>query len=258
MQGTGRRIAWRLPSVTADGLKIFACITMLVQSVGITIIEKGIINLGQYTQAELSEALANDKELMMVAGAGSVMQLIGGLSVPIFAYLLVEGFRHTSSYRRYLLSVFIFAILSEIPYDLANSQKLFDLDSQNALVTMCICLMMLYFLDFFKEKKGFGAGVLKVTIVLCAIIWVTILRAGYGLCMVLLVAIFYLFYSRNVLKTILGMITSLLYVTGPLAFYGIWFYNEERKDRLPKYIYYIFYPLHLLVLGIIGCYLKAA
>ena len=83
MQKTGRRIAWRLPSVSADGLKIFACATMLVQSIGITIIEKGIINLDQYTQAELSEAMAQDSHLMVMAGIGSVMQLIlGPLPIP--------------------------------------------------------------------------------------------------------------------------------------------------------------------------------
>ncbi len=90
----------------------------------------------------------------------------------------------------------------------------------------------------------------RLTVILCAVCWVSLFRAAYGLCMVLLVAVFYIFYTRNVLKTILGMIISLLYVTGPLSFYGIWFYNEERKDKLPKYVYYAFYPLHLLVLGL--------
>lgn len=72
------------------------------------------------------------------------------------------------------------AVISEIPYDLANYQKVWDLSGQNALFSMVI---------------------------------------------------------------------SLLYVTGPLAFYGIWCYNGERKNRIPKYAYYLFYPLHLLVLG---------
>ncbi len=258
MQKMGRRGAWRLPSITADGLKIFACITMLIQSIGIAVIEKGIINLDSYTQAELSQAMADYKNLMAAAGTGSVMQLIGGLSVPIFAYLLVEGFRHTSDFRKYLLSMFVFALASEIPYDLANSQKIVDWSSQNALVTMCICLLMVYFLDLFKEKKGIAIVLLRGTIVLCAVVWVTVLMAAYGLCMVLLTAVFYLLYSRNVLKTVLGMAISLLYVTGPLAFYGIWFYNEQRKDRLPKYVYYVFYPAHLLVLGVISCYLQVS
>lgn len=256
MQNMGRRgVTWKIPDVTADGLKIFACIMMLIQDIGIAIIEKGMIHLDQYTQAELSQALADDSHLMVLAGIGSVMQLAGGLAVPIFAYLLVEGFRNTSSYHRYLLSMLVFAFLSEIPYDLANSRKFMDWGSQNALVSMCICLLMLYFLRVFGGKKGFFYGMTKCVIVLCAVIWVSVLRAQAGLCMVLLTAVFYLFYARNVLKTVLGIIISLLYITAPISFYGICCYNEKRNDKLPKYAYYAFYPLHLLILGVLGkCY----
>ena len=255
MQLTGRRgITWRTPNVTADALKIFAGITMLIQSIGIIIIEKGIIHLDQYTQQELSQALADDSNLMVMAGLGSVLQLLGGLAVPVFAYLLVEGFRNTSSYGRYLLNIAVFALLSEVPYDFAMSGKFVDWSRQNALVTMCICLLMLYFLKMTGQKKGFVGHGMRLVIVLCALFWVTIFRAEYGLCMILLVAIFYLLHDRNILKTVLGGAVSLLYVTGPLAFYMIWFYDERRKDIMPKYVYYIFYPVHLLVLGIIAKY----
>ena len=98
-------------------------------------------------------------------------------------------------------------------------------------------------------------SLVRVLVVLAAVIWVSMIRAEYGLCMVLLVAVFYVFDTRNVLKTILGCMISLMYVTGPIAFYGIWCYNGERKNRIPKYVYYTFYPLHLLVLGAVGRYL---
>jgi hypothetical protein len=91
----------------------------------------------------------------------------------------------------------------------------------------------------------------KIVITLCGVFWVTLFRAQYGLCVVLLVAVFYVFYTRHFLKTVLGVVISLLYVTAPLTFYGIWCCNEERKDILSKYVYYVFYPLHLLVLGVI-------
>ncbi len=252
MQTTNRRgFGLRTPNITADGLKIFAGIVMLIQSIGIIVIEKGMIHLDRYTQAELSQALADDSNLMFLAGLGSVLQLIGGLAVPVFAFLLVEGFRHTSSYQRYLLTMIVFALLSELPYDLANRSKIVDWSSQNALVTMCICLLMLYFLRMLAKKGSIAHSLAQWLIVLCAIIWVTICRAEYGLCMVLLVAVFYIFYTRNILKTVLGGVISLLYVTGPLAFYAVWFYNEERKDIIPKYVYYAFYPLHLFILGIL-------
>lgn len=256
MDRKGIRGPWRTPNVTADGLKIFAVIIMLIQNIGIVIIEKGVIGLDGYTQAQLSEAMAKDSKLMTVAGVGSVMQLIGGLAVPIFAFLLVEGFLKTSSYSRYLISIAAFAVISEIPYDLATSHKIIDWSSQNALITMSICLLMLYFLGMLKERKGIIYTIARLTIVLCAVVWVTLLKAQFGLCMVLLVAVFYLFYSKNALKTFLGMMVSLLYVTGPLSFYGIWCYTEERKNIIPKYAYYIFYPLHLLILwGIVKIFL---
>lgn len=241
--------AWKTPTVTADGLKIFACVTMLIQTIGIAVVEKGIIHLDRYTQAELSEAMAADAHLMMLAGIGSVMQLIGGLAIPIFAFLLVEGFFYTSDYKKYLLSIVLFALISEVPYDLAMSQKAVDWSSQNGMITLAVCLLMLYFLRMVKTENSLACALIRILIVLCALVWVTLFRAQYGLCMVLLTAVFYIFYTRNIWKTFLGILISLLYVTAPLSFYGIWCYNEKRNDKLPKYAYYAFYPLHLLVLG---------
>lgn len=249
----GRRgVVWKTPDITADGLKMFACVTMLIQYIGIVIVEKGIIHLEQYTQAGLSEAMAEDSRLMTWAGVGSVMQLVGGLALPIFAFLLVEGFLNTSDYKKYLMSMVLFALISEVPYDFAMSGRLWDWSGQNAMTGMCISLLMLYFLRMFQERKGFERGVIQAVIVVCAVIWAALFRVQYGLCTVLLTAIFYIFYARNVLKTVLGIIVSLLYVTGPLSFYGIWCYTGERRDRLPKYAYYAFYPLMLLVLGVIS------
>ena len=250
---TGRRgIVWKTPDITADGLKMFACIIMLIQTVGIAVIEKGLIHLDQYTQESLNQAMSQDSRLMTLAGIGSIMQLIGGMAIPVFAFLLVEGFRNTSDYKKYLITMIITALVSEIPYDLAICGKVWDFSSQNAMITMCICLIMLKCMELFSDSSGFAGRMVRILIMIAAIVWVSIFRAEYGLCMVLLVTVFYVFDARNVLKTVLGCIISLMYVTGPIAFYGIWCYNGVRKDRINKYVYYAFYPLHLLVLGVIA------
>lgn len=252
---TGRRgVVWKTPDITADGLKMFACIVMLIQTIGIAVIEKGLIHLDQYTQESLNQAMSQDSRLMTLAGIGSIMQLIGGMAIPVFAFLLVEGFRNTSDYKKYLITMIITALVSEIPYDLAIRGKVWDLSSQNAMITMCICLIMLKCMELFSDTSGFMGSMVKILIMIAAIVWVSIFRAEYGLCMVLLVTVFYVFDTRNVLKTVLGCIISLMYVTGPIAFYGIWCYNGVRKDRINKYVYYAFYPLHLLVLGVIAKY----
>ncbi len=87
-------------------------------------------------------ALAEDSHLMLLAGMGSVLQLLGGIAVPLFAFLLVEGFLHTSDYRWYLLSVVLFALVSEIPYDLAVYQRVWAPMGQNALCSMAVSLLM--------------------------------------------------------------------------------------------------------------------
>lgn len=249
--------AWKLPSFTGSGLKLFACAAMLIYSIGIVIVERGLLQLDQYTQESFSQALAENSDLMVLAGVGSVMQLIGGLAIPIFAFLLVEGVKHTSGYGKYLLTMAAFALISEVPYDLAMSGKVWDLSHQNGLVAMTICLLMLYFLQMLEEKRGVAWSAAKVVLILCAVLWVSIFRAECGLCLVLLTAVFYVFYEKNVLKMVLGMAVSLMYVTGPLAFYGIWCYSGERKDRFSKYVFYAFYPAHLLVLALTAMALGA-
>lgn len=250
--GMGRRgVVWKTPDITADGLKIFAWVMMTLQYIGVIIVEKGMIRLEQYTQEELSTAMAEDSHLMMQAGVGSILQLLGGMAIPLFAFLLVEGFRSTSNYRKYLITVGAFALISEIPYDFAMKGQFFDFSNQNALTGTFISLFMLYGLRLVKCSKIFFKGIMQFCIVLAAVMWAGFFRAEFGFCMVLLTAVFYVFYERNVLKTILGALLSLMYVTGPISFYGIWCYNGARRDKIPKYVFYISYPLMLLALGII-------
>ena len=239
----GRRgVVWKTPDVTADGLKIFACAAMLIAAIGVVIIENGMIHVDQYTQETLSAAMAEDSHLMMLAGISSVMQLMGGMALPVFAFLLVEGFKNTSSYKRYLASMTVFALISEIPYDLAWRGRWLDFSSQNALVTMVICLLLVYFLDMVRSHHMAMAPVLYLVLTLAGILWAAMFRAQYGLGMVLLTAVFYVFDLKNGVKTLLGVIVSLMYVTGPISFYGIWCYNGVRKDRLPKYAYFFLPP----------------
>lgn len=253
-----RGIVWKTPDITADALKNFACIAMLIRTIGIVVIEKGMIHLENYTQNSLNEAMALDSHFMTLAGLGSVFQLAGGLAIPIFAFLLVEGVRNTSNYKNYLQAMLITALASEIPYDLAMNGKILELSSQNGMFTMVICLILLKCLELTDGVSGAARGLAQILEILAAVLWTSLFRSEYGLCMVLLTAVFYVFYTKNVRKTILGGLISLLYVTGPLAFYGLWCYNGERKDCINKYIYYAVYPVSLLLLFILVKVLGAA
>lgn len=253
-----RGIVWKTPDITADGLKMFACIVMFIRTIGIVVIEKGMIHLESYTQSSLNEAMAQDSRLMTLAGLGAVFQLAGGLAIPIFAFLLVEGVRNTSDYKKYLLTMLGTALLSELPYDLAMSGKILDFSGQNGMFTMTICLILLKCLELTGSISGAAGKLVRFLEILAAVLWTSLFKSEYGLCMVLLTAVFYVFYTKNVIKTILGGAISLMYVTGPLAFYGLWCYNGERKNRINKYLYYAVYPVSLLVAFILAKGLNAS
>ena len=71
-------------------------------------------------------------------------EVVGMTAISIYAYLLVQGVRHTSSMGKYALSVLVFALVSEVPYDLALYGKVWSWESQNTLWTVLIALITLW------------------------------------------------------------------------------------------------------------------
>ena len=243
----------RLPHIemTQTNLKLYGCATMLFYTISVSLIQQGLVHVGRYTSESFAAALAANPELMMMSSWASLFQLIGGLAVPVFAFLLVEGFQNTRSYARYLLTMLLFAAISEAPYDLATTGRWVDWSGQNALFTLSLCLVMLYGLRL-CARPGLAYRVAQACVVLAAAFWSVVLRCGFGLCTVLLVAVYYLFYERKGVRVLLGCAISLMYVTGPISAYPLWSYGGEKGRRINKYWFYLFYPAHLLALGLLA------
>lgn len=248
----GRKNRRRGIIVTGTKLKVYACITMVFYTVAMSVVQNGLIHVNDYSQEELAALLSRNPHMMILSGWASVLQLLGGLAVPVFAFLLVEGFLHTSNFPRYLLTMLGFAVVSEIPYDFAMNDTLWTLASQNALFTMTICLVMLYGLRTFDRGNGHLHRLVQVAIVLATVMWSSFFRCNGGLCMVLLTAVYYLFREHRGGRLLLGCFISLMYVTGPLSTYALYSYDGVRGWNRNKYLFYAFYPLHMLVLGLVA------
>lgn len=231
--------------VTAATLKWYGCATMFFYSLSMTVVQNGLLHVNQFSNTQLREMWAANPDLMVLSSWAAMFQLLGGLAIPVFAFLLVEGFLHTSSYQSYLIRMVGFAFLSEIPFDLAMSGRIFDWDSQNLLFTLTIGLVMLYGLRLFAAGKG-----VKLLIVLAAVLWSVLMKTQFGLCMVLLIAVYYLLKEHKAKLWVSGII-SLMYVTGPVSNFVLKRYNHQRGEQPNKYLFYILYPLHLLILGTI-------
>lgn len=194
---------------------------------------------------------------IMLAGTGvnmvvySILRGLGRLSFPIFCFLLVEGFVHTRSCGKYILRVFLFAILSEIPYDLLNFGSVINLTHNNILFTFTIAIGMLFLLSkcVGKGTKGIVAAIIIVT----ASVWLTVLLGTeYSWRCIFIVAFFYIarsnFMMRNISVAVMLLIdTSWIGLMALFSLIPINGYNGE-KGRFPKWIGYAFYPVHILIL----------
>lgn len=177
-----------------------------------------------------------------------IFMMIGRLAFPLFCFLLVEGFLHTSNIKKYVVRLFLFALISEIPYDLAFSQQFIDLKSQNVFFTLLIGLLVIIGL---KKLNSYSIKNSIFTIILIGtgIFLAEWLRTDYGGSIgILLIVILYLFRNSPLLKCILGALILLQNsFFGLFAFGPIYFYNGKRGKQW-KYFFYWFYPVHLLIL----------
>lgn len=183
-----------------------------------------------------------------------IMRIIGRISFPLFCFVFVQGFLSTHNLRKYMERIFIFAVLSEIPYDLMFSRKLVSLDAQNVLWTFLIAIVALYFMQKFAGNLFAEA----IVMVLGSIVaWY--FKTDYSYIGVLLIIMLYYLRFNRGYQVISGL---LLCLSGGLEIYAVfglalcYFYSEEKQERqLPKYFFYAFYPAHLLILWGISVFL---
>ena len=185
--------------------------------------------------------------------------ILGRIAFPLFAFFLVEGFFKTGNRKKYLASLLIFGIISEIPFDMALSGVFFEPNSNNIMFTLALMLITIWTIDILKEKmqnmsKYIWYPVSFVIVgIMCIISMVTGLDYEYHAIMI--GYLFYIFYNKRVFAIFLGYLAIFKEVWSLLGFSLILTYNRKRGKQ-NKLFNYCFYPVHLLILGILRIYLK--
>ena len=90
------------------------------------------------------------------------MRIIGRAAFPIYCFLLVEGFYHTRSRAKYAGRLFLFALISEVPFDLAFSRRMWDFSSNNVFFTLLFGLLVIWGVEGIKQKFATNGGKLHV------------------------------------------------------------------------------------------------
>lgn len=198
---------------------------------------------------------------------------IGYFTAPVMLFFLVEGYSYTHSKTAYLRRLFGFAIISELPFCLALTQdSVIQFCGFNMLFTLCLCFGLIRMNDMpisRSAKAGYAVGTILVSIfcdwgILAPVFTLLFIWAGedekrkktaFAACCLLM-------GGMNIISNI-GW-----YPAGKAVFYGIlnmagpalagvfliYFYNgkkAERGQKFSKWFFYLFYPLHLLLLGLI-------
>ena len=185
-----------------------------------------------------------------------IFRIIGRVSFPIFAFLLVEGFNHTSNKLKYFLRLILFAIITQPIYDYTfNNHEL------NILFTFSLSFLLLSSLEFIKKiinkcSKGIENYLYKTVfyslIYILFTLFSIILNVDYQALGISLVFIFYL-VPNLYLSFLLYLLAVIFLATNTIQFYSllsflfIYMYNGEKGKSI-KYFFYLYYPLHLLIL----------
>ena len=207
------------------------------------------------------------------------MNCIGRVSFPIFAFLIVEGYHHTRNLKKYAMRLLLFAILSEIPFDLAMGGRLFYPIHQNVLWSFLISIGLIHWNEKAKQsgvlwKRMLTAFLSIVTGCLLGMVtFVDYYHAG-----ILMVLVFYFFRGKkwwNYLAQFLWMAYINLEVLGGIgyefvlfdrvfffarqgfalfALIPIWLYQGRQgyHSKWFQMVCYLFYPVHLLILGLLN------
>lgn len=190
---------------------------------------------------------------MTLDHAGSILfpsetwlRCAGRLAFPIFCFLIVEGFFHTRDVYKYMMRLGGFALLSEIPFDLAFQRSILEASHQNVFFTLLIGVGMMVQLSRNREWP------VKAVILLLAMWLAVFVGSDYNFRGVLLIFVFYLFHESGTAAVAAGGCWNFLYPGmtqkfGLLSMIPIALYNGKR-GRSMKYFFYVFYPAHLLIL----------
>lgn len=223
--------------ISADTLKWIAMITMFIDHIGAVVLE-------YIPQIELSS----------VTLVYYLLRYIGRLAFPIYCFLLVEGYIHTRNQMRYLRDMLIFAAISEIPFEICFMTEV-GTGFHNVYWTLAIGLAVMMALDYAKKNRFANNTWINLIVMIVGAFVAEHMGCDYGAIGVLLIFILYQTRDDRAKQSVFGAIAMLYEITAPIAFVLTYFYNGERKIKKYKYVFYAFYPVHILLLYLIRCIL---
>ena len=233
-----------------------------------------------------------------ILGHYSILNIIGRIAFPLFCFQIVIGYKHTRNVKKYLLRLFLFGLISQIPFSLFTYSYIGRFDLLNVYFTLALGLLAIYVLDTLPKKYKIIAVVFDI--ILMAIAELAQTDYGwFGVCLIICIYLFYndkhaksdsnnvasgtsansipeavcktsenaiTYFNNNILFAIVFLalliikfsnyfvVSSYYSYLGIMQILGTFFpiifmllYNGKKGPSM-KYVFYAFYPVHLLIL----------
>lgn len=183
-----------------------------------------------------------------------IMRAVGRIAFPLFCFMLVEGFIYTHNREKYIVRLAVFAVISEIPFDLSAGGDVLCWDSQNVMWTLLIGFIVMYVID-----KAGDTYIAKIFAILAGCMAAYFMRTDYSVFGILIITVLYIYrYNRKTGMVITGILIlsqNSIEMYAVLSIPIILNYRPDKNNvHLPKYFFYAFYPVHLFILYIIRCF----
>ncbi len=207
------------------------------------------------------------------------MTYVGRMTFPIFAFMISEGFVHTSNLKKYIFRLLGFALISEIPFNLFYGGSWFYPYHQNVLFTLLLGLLAITLIDKARKDKTAKSIIKTVLILIPICLGAFIGFPDYGFWGFLTVVMFYLFRGFPfawLLQLIAMVLMNFVLYEGqfiPVELFGktyeiatqgfavfalipIWLYDgrKGKSSKIMQYGFYAFYPLHMLIIYLLVTY----
>jgi glycosidase len=191
-----------------------------------------------------------------------LLEAVSWAAVPLFAWLLRQGFAGTTNRGRYALRLAVLAVLSEVPYDLATSGRVWDLASQNPVFALLVGFVVMWALDHLLTGPRRRVGIAALVCV-AGVLWLVIFNVGLrldivpmGVVLLLFCLIFYFLGSReNTMMMAGGVLGALALIFPAVGMLLLHFRRSEEPAPVAdsrRYLLYGFYPVGLLAAGLVA------
>lgn len=186
---------------------------------------------------------------------------LGRIAFPLFAFFITEGYIHTSNLKKYFKRFFIFGLISQIPFMLFRT-LVGEWKMLNIMFTLLLGLLAITVYNKINKKY------ISIPVCLLLIVLGEILNVDYGWFGVALVLLIYLCRNRKYILIISYILLLIIffYYNKMLVFHHIYIkyfvsyliplifmilYNGKQGRKF-KYFFYVFYPLHMIILYLIA------